>query len=152
MRIALAWATNNTSAVSEGAPVTAANVPNIIAALSENGDNGIPVWQSYVLGLDPSDPDATLRLTAEPVANESTKVVVSAVINLANMPVIAGTTVSFRLAARNGDEWTTVESATPVTPLTSDGPNNNAPATAFIVPLDDVAGKVLAIFADIVTE
>ena len=110
------------------------------------------MWQSYVLGLDPSDPDATLRLTAEPVANESTKVVVSAVINLANMPVIAGTTVSFRLAARNGDEWATVESATPVATLTSDGPNNTPPATAFIVPLDDVAGKVLAIFADIVTE
>ena len=152
VRVTLAWATNNTSVVSEGAPVTAADVPNIITALGQNGANNMPKWESYVLGLNPADATALLRLTAEPVANESTKVVVSAVINLANMPVIAGTTVSFRLAARNGDEWATVESATPVATLTSDGPNNNAPVTAFIVPLDDVAGKVLAIFADIVTE
>ncbi len=146
----LQWLEDNLEDVT--LPILETQTDDIIAALSEQGDNGIPVWQSYVLGLDPSDPDATLRLTAEPVANESTKVVVSAVINLANMPVIAGTTVSFRLAARNGDEWATVESATPVATLTSDGPNNTPPATAFIVPLDDVAGKVLAIFADIVTE
>ena len=146
----LQWLEDNLEDVT--LPILETQTDDIIAALSEQGDNGIPVWQSYVLGLDPSDPDATLRLTAEPVANESTKVVVSAVINLANMPVIAGTTVSFRLAARNGDEWATVESATPVATLTSDGPNTTPPATAFIVPLDDVAGKVLAIFADIVTE
>jgi hypothetical protein len=28
-----------------------------------NGANGIPVWESYVAGLDPNDPESQLRLT-----------------------------------------------------------------------------------------
>ena len=35
----------------------------IAAALQANGANGIPKWQSYVLGLDPSNPDARPQAT-----------------------------------------------------------------------------------------
>jgi hypothetical protein len=33
----------------------------LAAALAEDGANGIPKWQSYVLGLDTTDPDALPR-------------------------------------------------------------------------------------------
>lgn len=135
--IALAWATNNTSVVSEGAPVTAADVPNIITALRENGANNMPKWESYVLGLNPADPTAVLRLTA--TAKNATTVTVTGSIDTTKFPSISNMTVTFRLAARNDDgTWTDIVTgkATP----------------SFDVALDDVAGKVLAIFADIVTE
>ena len=136
--IPLAWATNKTSAVSEGAPVTAADVPGIIDALGQNGANGIPVWQSYVLGLDPKSATATLRLAATPVASDATKVTVTGVIDTTKFPTIAGTTVTFRLASRNADgTWADIQTG-------SETPS-------FEVSLDTVAGKVLAVFADIAT-
>ena len=112
---------------------------DLVTALSTNGANGMPKWQSYVLGLDPGNAASTLRLTAAP-ASDTSKVTISAVIDTEKFPHPAGTTVTFRLAAQNGDEWTTVEGCTgSVTP-------------AFDRPLDSVIGKVLRIFADIVTE
>ena len=134
--IALAWATNNTSVVSEGAPVTAANVPNIITALGENGANNMPRWQSYVFGLNPADATAVLRLTA--TAKDATTVTITGAIDTTKFPSISNVTVTFRLAAQNGAEWTDIATG--------------AASPSFDVSLDDVAGKVLAIFADIVTE
>ena len=134
--IALAWATNNTSVVSEGAPVTAADVPNIITALGENGANNMPKWESYVLGLNPADPTAVLRLAA--TAKNATTVTITGAIDTTKFPSIANVTVTFRLAAQNGAEWTDIATG--------------ATTPSFDVALDDVAGKVLAIFADIVTE
>ena len=134
--IALAWATNNTSVVSEGAPVTAADVPNIITALRENGANNMPKWESYVLGLNPADPTAVLRLTA--TAKNATTVTVTGSIDTTKFPSISNVTVTFRLAAQNGAEWTDIATG--------------AASPSFDVALDDVAGKVLTIFADIVTE
>jgi len=136
VRIALAWATNNTSVVSEGAPVTAADVPNIITALRENGANNMPKWESYVLGLNPADPTAVLRLTA--TAKNATTVTVTGSIDTTKFPSISNVTVTFRLAAQNGAEWTDIATG--------------AKTPSFDVALDAVAGKVLAIFADIVTE
>lgn len=136
VRIALAWATNNTSVVSEGAPVTAADVPNIITALRENGANNMPKWESYVLGLNPADPTAVLRLTA--TAKNATTVTVTGSIDTTKFPSISNVTVTFRLAAQNGAEWTDIATG--------------AASPSFNVALDDVAGKVLTIFADIVTE
>ena len=139
--IALAWATNNTSVVSEGAPVTAADVPNIIEALGEDGANGMPKWQSYVLGLDPADQNARLRLTASP--KTGTTVTIKGLIDTTKFPTIVGTTVTFRLVELNADgTWSTVDGAVP----SSDEP------TSFDVSLDTVIGKVLYIFADIETE
>ena len=139
VRIALAWATNNTSVVSEGAPVTAADVPNIITALGENGANNMPKWESYVLGLNPADATAVLRLAA--TAKNATTVTITGAIDTTKFPSISNVTVTFRLAARNDDgTWTDVEGCT------------GAETPSFDVALDDVAGKVLAIFADIVTE
>ena len=43
----------------------------IASALAENGANGIPLWKSYALGLDPADatakPKATIALAGESV-------------------------------------------------------------------------------------
>ncbi|MBQ6339143.1 MAG: hypothetical protein IJI36_08370 [Kiritimatiellae bacterium] len=134
--IALAWATNNTSVVSEGAPVTAADVPGIIEALGQDGANGMPKWESYVLGLNPVDANARLRLTASP--KSATTVEIKCLIDTTKFPTIVGTTVTYRLAELNADgTWTKVAE--------SNGPS-------FIQSLEDVVGKVLYIFADIVTE
>ena len=135
----LQWLADNLDDVE--LPILETQTDDIIAALSEQGDNGIPVWQSYVLGLDPKVATSTLRLTAEPVASDATKVAIKAVIDLTKIREIEGTTVTFRLAAQNGDAWTNVDAV-----VTADDP------TTFVVPLDSVAGKVLAIFADITVQ
>ena len=40
---------------------------NLESAVSGLGDNGFPLWQSYIAGLDPSDPSSQLRLSFQPV-------------------------------------------------------------------------------------
>ena len=117
-------------------PIYASITNALVEALSENGANGMPKWESYVLGFNPADPAAKLRLTA--TAKDAATVTVSGIIDLAKFPEPTGTTVKFRLAKRNGNKWTNlaIDSATP----------------SFDCRLDDVAGEELAIFADIVTE
>ena len=116
--------------------MTAADVPGIIEALGQDGANGMPKWESYVLGLNPADANARLRLTASP--KSATTVEIKCLIDTTKFPTIVGTTVTYRLAELNADgTWTKVAE--------SDGPS-------FIQSLEDVAGKVLYIFADIVTE
>ena len=116
-------------------PVYASITNDLVAALLENGANGLPKWQDYVLGLDPRDPNAQLRLTAS--SKDASTVTISAAIDTTKFPAIPNVTVTFRLAVQNGNEWTTVEGCTgSVTP-------------AFDRPLDGVVGKVLRIFADI---
>jgi hypothetical protein len=39
-------------------------------AVSLVGSNGLPLWQSYVAGLDPNDPDSQLRLSIMPSTTE----------------------------------------------------------------------------------
>ena len=137
--IALAWATNNTSVVDDGAIVTAADVPNIITALGENGANNMPKWQSYVLGLNPADATAVLRLGA--TAKDATTVTITGSVDTTKFPEIAKVTVTFRLASRNADgTWSNVDGCT------------GAATPSFDVALDAVAGKTLAIFADITVE
>ena len=116
-------------------PIYASITNDLVTALSENGANGLPKWQDYVFGLDPRDPDAQLRLTAS--SKDASTVTISAVIDTTKFPVIPNVTVTFRLAAQNGDEWTTVEGCT------------GSATPAFDRPLDGVVGKVLRIFADI---
>ena len=115
-----------------------ANITNdLVQALSVDGANGIPRWESYVLGLDPTDPKAQLRLTAAPVASDAAQVAIWAVIDTTKFPEIENVAVTFRLAEQNSDKWTDVDGCTG-----SDVPS-------FTRPLEGVADKVLRIFADI---
>ena len=132
------WLIDNSIDGYTGGALTLAVTNGLVTALTGDGANGMPMWQSYVLGLNPNSATATLRLAAGPVAGDATKVQITG-----NVTVVAGldahTTVTFRLAERNADgTWTDIE-AGKASPL-------------FDVSLDDVAGKVLAIFADIVTK
>ena len=112
----------------------------MVQALSENGANGVPMWQSYVLGFNPTDPNANLRLTASP--KSATEVTIKGLnVVLIQGHIASNVSVTFRLAAQNGDAWTNVDAV-----VTADDP------TTFVVPLDSVAGKVLAIFADITVQ
>ena len=117
-------------------PILASITNDLVQALSANGANDMPKWESYVLGLDPADPTAKLRLTA--AAKDATTVTITGIIDTTKFPEPTGTTVKFRLAKRNGDEWTNLATG-------SETPS-------FDCLLEDVAGEELAIFADIVTE
>ena len=120
-------------------PILASITNDLVTALSENGANNMPRWQSYVLGLNPADATAVLRLGA--TAKDATTVTITGSVDTTKFPSISNVTVTFRLASRNDDgTWTDVEGCT------------GAATPSFDVALDAVAGKVLAIFADIVTE
>jgi tricorn protease len=58
-----------------------------------------------VLGLDPADATATLRLAAAPVAGDATKITITAVIDTTKFPTIGNVEVGYRLAARNAPAW-----------------------------------------------
>ena len=132
------WLIDNSIDGYTGGALTLAVTNGLVTALTSDGANGMPMWQSYVLGLDPNSATATLRLAAGPVSGDATKVQITG-----NVTVVSGldahTTVTFRLALRNADgTWADIATG--------------AETPAFEVSLDTVAGKVLAIFADIVTE
>ena len=113
-----------------------ANITNdLVQALSVDGANGIPRWESYVLGLDPTDPKAQLRLTA--TSKDTATVTITGLIDTTKFPEIENVAVTFRLAEQNSDKWTDVDGCTG-----SDVPS-------FTRPLEGVADKVLRIFADI---
>ena len=137
------WLAANVSDVygsDKTAPIPTTITNALVQALSANGANGMPLWQSYVLGLNPSDANAKLRLAAGPVA-DATKVsiTVPTIEDMSKLPSITGTTVTFRLASRNADgTWSDIVAG--------------SASPKFEVSLDAVAGKVLAVFADIVTE
>ena len=108
---------------------------DLVQALSGNGANGMPRWESYVLGFNPADATSVLRLAAVP----KTRAVVTVFGDVTLPETLDGnTTVTFRLASRNADgTWTDMASGQ---------------SPVFDVSLDDAAGKVLCIFADIVTK
>ena len=116
-----------------------ANVTNdLVQALSENGANDMPRWESYVLGLNPTDVTARLRLTA--TSKDTATVTIIGLIDMTKFPKPDGTTITFRLAEVNLDGTKKVDLVTD-----SDEPS-------FDVLLEDVVGKELAIFADISVE
>ena len=119
-------------------PILATMTNAMVMALSGKADNGMPMWQSYVLGLTPNGANATaLRLAA--TAKDATMVTITAAVNVPATLENSGTTVSFRLVEQNADgTWTDIEAG--------------KASPSFDVSLDTVAGKVLTIFADIVTE
>ena len=137
-----AWLAENMSDIygsDPTAPVFASITNDLVTALSENGANNMPRWESYVLGLDPADATAVLRLAA--TAKDATTVTITGAIDTTKFPEIAKVTVTFRLASRNADgTWSNVDGCT------------GAATPSFDVALDAVAGKTLAIFADITVE
>jgi hypothetical protein len=119
-------------------PVLASITNALVEALSENGANEMPRWESYVLGLDPTDATARLRLTA--TAKDAATVTITGLIDMTKFPNPEGTTITFRLAEVNPDGTKKADIVTD-----SDVPS-------FDVLLEDVAGKELAIFADIAVD
>ena len=119
-------------------PILATMTNAMVTALSGKADNGMPMWQSYVLGLTPNGANATaLRLAA--TAKDATTVTITAAVNVPATLENSGTTVSFRLVEQNADgTWTDIEAG--------------KASPSFDVALDAVAGKTLAIFADITVE
>ena len=116
-----------------------ANVTNaLVQALSENGANDMPRWESYVLGLDPTDVTARLRLTA--TSKDAATVTIKGLIDITKFPNPEGTTITFRLAEVNPD-------GTKKKDLVTDSEE-----PSFDVLLEEVVGKELAIFADIAVE
>lgn len=130
------WIKANVEGCADG--VTRANEAAVAATLGEAGANGVPYWQSYVLGFTPSDAGDNLRIAASAVAVEKTKVAISSEIDASNFNLPAGAKVTFRLAAKDGAAyggWATLE--------------DGATTPSFTVDLADAAGKTLAVFADI---
>ena len=130
------WIRDNLSGYAdENGVVAIDSLSGAAAALAADGANGIPVWQSYVLGLSPA---TALRLSAAPKAGETKVVTVTGNADVLT-PLPEGVTVTFRLASRNADgTWTDIVSG--------------SASQTFDVDLDDVAGKVLCIFADVVAK
>ena len=44
---------------------------NFESAVNHEGANGLPLWKSYIAGLDPNDPKSTLKLVTKPAPNEN---------------------------------------------------------------------------------
>ena len=129
------WLVDNSIAGYTGGPLTMSVTNDLVQALSGNGANGMPRWESYVLGFNPADATSVLRLAAVP----KTRAVVTVFGDVTLPETLDGnTTVTFRLASRNADgTWTDMASGQ---------------SPVFDVSLDDAAGKVLCIFAEIVTK
>ena len=134
------WLAKNFSDIySDPTKPVLANVTNaLVEALSENGANEMPRWESYVLGLDPTVVTARLRLTA--TSKDAATVTITGLIDMTKFPNPEGTTITFRLAEVNPDGTKKEDLVTD-----SDEP-------LFDVLLEEVVGKELAIFADIAVE
>ena len=104
LAVPLAWIYDNTDAGD------ASDAAGTAAALSEDGANGIAVWQSYCLGLDPQDAASTLLCEAAAGQPSDGKVNIAAK-NL-NVPAgLSGVAVTAYLDRKNGDGWDLVASA-----------------------------------------
>ena len=134
------WLAQNFSDIySDSTKPVLANVTNaLVEALSKNGANEMPRWESYVLGLDPTDVTARLRLTA--TSKDAATVTIIGLIDMTKFPKPEGTTITFRLAEVNPD-------GTKKKDLVTDSEE-----PSFDVLLEEVVGKELAIFADIAVE
>ena len=89
------------------------SIKSVAAALTENGANGIPVWQSYCLGLDPQDAASTLLCEAAAGQPSDGKVNIAAK-NL-NVPAgLSGVAVTAYLDRKNGDGWDLGVASAPV--------------------------------------
>ena len=115
----------------------------IVTDLGDTGANGVPLWQSYVLGLDPNSATSQLRLEGLPATSDEKVTIRGLNINVPAILESQGTTVGFHLeeAAPGSDSWT----------VRSDACTMAEGLPTFTVPLSTVDGKVLRIVADIKT-
>ena len=101
LEVPLSWVCDNTAV--DGASSAA----EIETALKNTGANGIPVWQSYCLGLNPKEA-ASVVLCDSAETQPSDGTVKIAAKNL-NVPEgLSGVTVKARLYRKNGGEWEAV--------------------------------------------
>ena len=126
--------------------VTGETTEKKIEALGQNGANGVPKWQSYVLGLNPNKASSKLTLNGGKAAADGTVTITG--LNVAIPATLdAATTVGFHLeeatpADAAADKWTARSEAC----VMAEG------KPTFTVPAEAVSGKVLRIVADIKTE
>ena len=86
---------------------------NFTSAVLADGANGIPVWQSYCLGLDPQDAASTLLCEAAAEQPADGKIRIAAK-NL-NVPAdLSGVAVTAYLDRKNGDGWDLGVASAPV--------------------------------------
>jgi len=98
--VPLEWIGDNTAAS------VASGVSEIADALERDGENGIPVWQSYCMGLDPNDAgNAVLCAPAAEQPSEAGKVAIE--IPRSSVPAeLSGVTVKAYLdVKRPGRDW-----------------------------------------------
>ena len=140
--IPLAWINSNTDLVGEDGLVLE-ELDQIVTDLGDTGANGVPLWQSYVLGLDPNSATSQLRLEGLPATTDEKVTIRGLNINVPAILESQGTTVGFHLeeAAPGSDSWT----------VRSDACTMAEGLPTFTVPLSTVDGKVLRIVADIKT-
>ena len=142
VQMPVSWIKDNTDLVAGDSP-TAAEMATIVDDLGANGANGVPLWQSYVLGLNPKDATSQVKLVGAKASADGKVAIKGLNVNVPAVLAAQGTTVIFHLeeSVPGSDSWAvrsetfTVEDGKPV----------------FTVPLGDVNGKVLRIMADIVT-
>ena len=138
MPIPDSWITAN------GVPGTTAEEK--IAALGQSGANGVPKWQSYVLGLNPNAAASRLVLDGGKASADGTVTITG--LNVALPATLdAATTVGFHLeeatpANAAAGKWTVRAEAC----VMAEG------KPTFTVTAEAVSGKVLRIVADIKTE
>ena len=143
--VPVTWIQDNTTLITVGQAI---DIPAVITGLGTTGANGVPQWQSYVLGLTPSEATSQVQIAGEKAVNDGgTFKVTLKGLNVSVPEVLAakGTTVAFHLeeSVPGSDSWTPRSDA-----CTIDA--NGRPT--FTVPLDGLSGKILRIASDIVTE
>ena len=93
------------------------SIKSVAAALTENGANGIPVWQSYCLGLEPGNAKSVVLCEAAAGQPSDGKVNIAAK-NL-NVPAGlsgSGVAVTAYLERRSGGDWVPVGDGVSVAP------------------------------------
>ena len=141
--VPVAWIKDNTELI--GAAI---DLDAVIAGLAQNGANGVPLWQSYVLGFNPKVATSKLVVGASaPVATATGYEVTVKGLNV-NIPstLDSGTTVAFHL-----EEATPAGAAEGVWTARSEPVAVVEGQPQATVKIDAVAGKLLRIVADIVT-
>ena len=99
LKVPLAWIYENTAATG------ASSAADISGALVENGANGIPVWQSYCLGLDPND--ATSVVVCVPAAGQPAEAgAFKFTTNVAIPAGLTGVAVTVSLDRKSSGGWT----------------------------------------------
>ncbi len=105
------------------------NLDTLAATLEENGANGIPVWQSYCLGLNPNEADSVvLCVPAQDQPDEAGTFKFTT--NVAIPEGLTGVAVTASLDRKSGGDWVrqgepiVVEHGTPVAFTASADPEN----------------------------